>query len=446
MALPIATINIVLRTATVTRAGFGTPIFISSHRNFQERVRSYVSIDGVAEDFDSTDAAYIAAQQFFAHTPSVATLKIGRREASGTYTPVNVENGSVHTITITVNDGDAVTVSYTATTGNTAEEVATALAAAINGDVDVAAHITASVTGAGSAAVLDIALVAAGDVYSVSELNNITASYTTTEVAADVLDAIVEVDDDFYFITADDHTETFVLAMAAAVQSRANLYFTSSAQTEALGTYSVSSTDILAKLAQNNYTRTVGMYHQDADNKFVECNFCGVNAPYSPDQRSVVWYGRELPGLSISENALGNKLSTTAQLNLDARNASYIVSTNAGDRIIGGKTSGGRWADEMRTLDCMTARVREGQEQLLLNTAGTKVPGGRAGVALSEAALTKSLTPFIASDAITDFVVNSQNATIDQETRTLSGMEFVATLSGAIVKVVIDGALVNQEV
>lgn len=446
MALPIATVSIVLRTATVSRAGFGTPIFISSHRNFQERVRTYTSMAGVGEDFDSTDAAYIAAQQFYAHTPSVAKLKIGRREATGSFVLQNVDNGSIHTITVTVNDGDAVAASYTASAGNTAEDVATALAAAINGDVDVAAHVTASVSGTGVDAVLAIALVGAGDVYSVSELTNIVGTYTSTETAGDVMDAIKEVDDDFYFVTAEDHTDAFVLAMAAVVQSMEKLYFTASDDVNSLTPYSVASTDILAQLAQNNYTRTVGMYHQDADTKFTECNYVGVNAPFSPDQKAVVWYGRSLPGLSVSLNASGNGLTATQQINMDARNASYIVSTNAGDRIIGGKTSGNLWIDDQRTLDCMSARVKEGQEALLLNQAGNKVPGGRAGVSLCEAALAKSLTPFVASNAISEFVTDSTAATIDQDTRTLSGLAFSATLSGAIVKVVIDGELVNEEV
>ena len=208
-------------------------------------------MEAVGEDFDSTDAAYVAAQQFFSHTPSVSQLKIGRREADGVFTPSSVDNGSIHTITVTVNDGDSVTASFTADLTDTAADVSTALIGLINGDTDVAAHITASASGDGIA----IAPVTAGDVYSVSGLSNIAATYTSTETAGDVLDAVTEVDGDFYFVTADDHTETFVLAMAAAVQAMERLYFVSNQEMSALTVFSDISTDIPAKLKQNNYTR-----------------------------------------------------------------------------------------------------------------------------------------------------------------------------------------------
>lgn len=441
MGLPIATVNVVLRTATVGRAGFGTPLFISSHRRFQERVRTYTSIEAVGEDFDSTDAAYVAAQQFFSHTPSVSKLKIGRREADSIFTPSNVDNGSVHTITVTVNDGDSVTASYTSDISETAADVSTALIDLINGDADVAAHITASASGDG----ITITTVAAGDVYSVSGLGNIEATYTSTETAADVLDAITEVDGDFYFVTADDHTETFVLAMATAVQAMERLYFVSNQEMSALTTFSDISTDIPAKLKQNNYTRTAVIWDEEADSKFVECSYVGVNAPFSPDEQAVVWDGRVLPGISVAKNSSGNMINSTQQLNLDNRNASHVVKTAAGDRVLGGKTAEGTWIDELRIRDCIAARVKERLEALLLNQAGTKVPGGSAGKVLVQSSIIAALTPFIASDAIVEYTINLADAIFDNKTRTLSNVQFDAILSGAILRVVVNGTLTNQE-
>lgn len=442
MGLPIATVNVVLRTATVGRAGFGTPLFISSHRNFQERVRTYTSMEAVGEDFDSTDAAYVAAQQFFSHTPSVSQLKIGRREADGIFTPSNVDNGSIHTITVTVNDGDSVTASVTAGLSDAAADVSADLITLINGDPDVAAHITASASGDGIA----IAPKAAGDVYSVSGLGNITATYTSTETAGDVLDAVTEADGDFYFVTAEDHTETFVLAMAAAVQAMERLYFVSNQEMSALTVFSDISTDIPAKLKQNNYTRTSVIWDEEADSKFVECSYVGVNAPFSPDEQAVVWDGRVLPGISVAKNSSGNMINSTQQLNLDNRNASYVVKTAAGDRVLGGKTAEGTWIDEVRIRDCVAARVKERLEALLLNQAGTKVPGNKAGVSLCEAQVASALNAFVRSTAIDSYVVDSSAATIDLATRTLNNLRFDAVLSGAILRVVVNGTLTNQEV
>lgn len=446
MATPIATVNIALRTATVSRAGFGTPIFISSHRAFPERVRTYRTLTAVGEDFETTSAPFIAAQGLFASTPSPAQIKIGRREADAILTPQDVDNGTQYSVTVTVNDGDAVTVTYTATTGNTAEDVVDALKAAIDADGDVAAHVTTSKSGTGASATLTIEATASTDVFSLTELNNLGQTFTSTEVAATALQEVRDVDDDFYFVTADDHTETFVIAMADAVQATEKLYFVSTQEQDSITTaYTVSSTDILAQLKTAGYTRTAGMWSHDADTAFRECNYVGVNAPYSPDVEAVVWSQVELAGVPVAQNGAGNALTATQQLNLDNRNASYVRVTLSGNRVEGGQLASGRWIDQGRILDCMTARVREGQVQLFANQAGGKVPGNASGISLAASALTNSLNPFVASSAINEFTVDTSNATVDATTRTLNGMAFDAILTDGIIRVVVDGDLISQD-
>lgn len=446
MGLPIATVNIALRTATVSRAGFGTPIFISAHNSFMERVRTYTSLTAVGEDFSSTHAAYIAAQGVFSSSPSVAQFKIGRRATTAhSLIPTEVALGTSHGFTITVDGGDSVEASYVASGGETAFDVATALVGAITGDAEVSAKVAAVVVGVAEAAVVQLTKVAPTDEYSVSGITGISESFTTSEDAATVLTAIQEVDNDFYFVTADDHTDAFVMAMAAAIQAQEKLYFVSVQELGSINdAYSPSVTDIAAKIKQNNYDRTAVMWDEAANGKYVEANYVGVNAPYSPDQRAVVWDGRELSGVDVAKNSSGNQINTTQQLNLDSRNVSYVITTNAGPRILGGKVGSGEWIDNMRTLDCMTARVREGQEALILNQKGGKLEGGQVGIQIANSRLQQSLTPFIGSKAISSFSTNTDNAVIDPATRSLSGLEFTAILSGAILRVVITGNLENE--
>jgi len=446
MATPIATVNIALRTATVSRAGFGTPIFISSHRSFQERVRTYRTLTAVGEDFEANSNTYIAAQGFFASTPSPAQIKIGRREADLTLTPENVSENTQYTITVSVNDGDSVTATYTALVADTAEEVVDAIKAAIDADADVTNHVTTTKIGVGSAATLTIQASGVGDVFDVSDVNNLSQSFASTEDAGVVLQAVRDVDDDFYFVTAEDHSAAFVIDMADAVQAMEKLYFVSTQEQDSITTpYSVASTDILAKLKINGYTRTAGFWSQDADTKFRECNYVGYGAPYSPDVRAIVWGQVELAGVPLAQNADGNQLTATQQLNLDNRNASYVRYTAAGNRVEGGKFGSGRWIDQGRILDCMTARVREGQVRLFANQAGSKVPGNAAGISLAASALTNSLNPFVASEAINGFTVDTSNAVVDAATRTLNGMTFEAILSDGIIRVAINGDLISQD-
>tara|TARA_Y100000310_G_scaffold74348_1_gene70505 strand:- start:32036 stop:33400 length:1365 start_codon:yes stop_codon:yes gene_type:complete len=450
MATQIATVNIALRTATVSRAGFGTPIFISSHRAFLERVRTYNNLTAVAQDFETDSPAYIAAQGLFASSPSPAQIKIGRREASMVLTPNNVANGTQYTVTVAVNDGDAVAVSYTATTGNTAEDVVDAIVAAIAADADVSAHVTVTKNGTGDATTVTLAPTTTADTLVLSSLTNLSQSGVSTETAADVLQQVRNADDDFYFVTADDHDSTFVLDMAAAVQALEKLYFVSTQEQSSIDTpYSVSSSDILASLVNGGFTRTAGFWSHDADSKYRECNFVGANAPYSPDQRAVIWANISLPGVPVALDTSVTpnlKLTATQQTNLDNRNASYVKVTLAGNRVTdaGGKVASGQFIDEMRILDNMTARVREGQVALFANQAGGKVPGNANGIALSRAALANSLNPFVASTAIDGYTIDVSNAVVDAASRTLTGMTFDANLSGGIVRVVINGNLTSQ--
>ena len=447
MGLPITTVNLALRTATVSRAGFGTPIFISAHNSFVERARSYASLSAVGEDFSTAHPAYIAAQGVFASTPSVPAFKIGRRvTTSNSLIPENVVAGSTHSVTVTVDDGNVVTAAYVASGGDTELEVATALASAINGDAPVAAKITATVVGTGAAAVVQIVKVGAEDAYAVTGLINLGESFVTVESAPDALSAITAEDNDFYFILADDHTEVFVLAMAGAVQASEKQYFVSSQETGSINTaYSVAATDLLAKIKQAAYTRTAYMWDETADTAYPECNFVGQNAPYSPDTNAVVWDGLKLAGVDVAKNTLGNQITSTQQNNLIARNASFVIGTGAGNRLLGGKVASGEWIDNIRTLDNIAARVREDQDAKVMNQAGKKIGGGKEGVATLENVLQGSLNPFVASNALSSYSTGTSKASIDTGTRTLSGMEFTAFLKGAIIRVIIDGSLQNQE-
>jgi hypothetical protein len=85
---PISQVNITLTPSGVTSDGFGIPIFIADidisaspdPLGNGSRIKSYTSLLEVAEDFDVTDAAYIAASKFWANSPSVSTIKVGYRD------------------------------------------------------------------------------------------------------------------------------------------------------------------------------------------------------------------------------------------------------------------------------------------------------------------------------------------------------------------------------
>ena len=78
---------------------------------------------------------------------------------------------------------------------------------------------------------------------------------------------------------------------------------------------------------------------------------------------------------------------------------------------------------------------------MLLNNAGGKVPATAAGINSVKSAISQALSPFVNSGALTGYTVDISNATVDNNTRTLTGISFKAFLAGAIHHTVVDGVL-----
>lgn len=438
--LPITNVTISKQTATVSRAGFGTPIFFTAHRAYMGRVRAYTKLSDVAEDFDTTENAYIAAQGIFSGQANVAQFKIARIEADVILTPQNVAIGEDYSLTVNV-PNFSVTASYTALGGDTEEDVVDALLALIVADTDVSAVVTATKVGVGASATLKLAA-ATGAEFSVTDSLGLGKSFTTSETAAQMVTACENEDGDFYFVTAENHTVSFVQSMAAVVGASKRQYVYSSADVNAINNaYSDVATDAPAKMKQSSYDNVFGIWTHQADTKFAECYLVGVNAKYAPDVTSVTWFGLALAGLEASRNSFGNVLTATQRNNLSDRNIGYIKPTRVGDRFVEGKEASGEFIDITHTIHTMEARIAEQQELLLLNNAGGKVPATAAGINSVKSAISQALSPFVNSGALTGYTVDISNATVDNNTRTLTGISFKAFLAGAIHHTVVDGVL-----
>ena len=440
MATTITTVNITLRTATVSKAGFGTMLFLSSHRKFKEKVRSYVNMAGVSEDFSASDSAYKAASHAFGSSPSMTMIKIGRVESNLGFTiESDFDVTDTFSIGLVVNDNVSV-VSYVPIENDAAEDVISALKTAVDSDVGVYG-VETSISGGGTTLVISQGT---AESMLLGNTDNLEVSYIATEDYSKTLSDIEDEDSDFYFVTADARQEADVLNLASAIQSRKKVYFTSYDDQNALTTLSDSSNDIGALVKELNYTRTAVMFSQNQAD-YVECAWIACNAPYSPDESAVVWDSNELVGVPVAKDNTGRTLTVTQQLNLEVRNVSYVSVTSAGDRLIGGRFANGGWIDDVINGDCVAARVAERLDSLLLNQKGAKIQGGTTGKALCKAEVEKALQPFIASKALESFDVSVDNANIDLSTRTLENLQFTGFLAGAIIRVIVNGVLTNSE-
>lgn len=450
MALnPLVSVNVALQAGSVSRAGFGTPLFAAKHRYFPERTRSYTSMVGVSEDVPTTSNPYIALQGIFGQTPSVASAMIGRIEADQILAPVGVADGSVHSVTVVAGTGDAVTASFTAGAADDEEAVVDALKAAIDADPEVSPVVTTTKNGTGAATTLTIAATdaASGDVFYTpfEQIIGLADTYTSTESAADVLSNIQEENNDWYFMMTEDHSETFVLGMAAAIEATGNkLYFVSTDQASALTTLSASPADIAGKLEDLNYSRTAHIWHQDADTAFVEARFVGKNAPF--DAGSVTWANVQLSGVTPSKQANGNLLTGTQKNNLEARNSNFIDDYRTVSIVRLGRLASGEYIDVIRGMDWQIEEITVNMSNLLINQAGGKVTFDNQGINRVKSNLTTSLQRGVDRNFIQEgfkvFVPDAANVSVaDKAARILNDVTFEATLSGAIHDVVISGSL-----
>lgn len=449
----IVNVNISLETAAVSQAGFGTPLFISDDQRFLERVRGYTSLSAVSEDFEATDAAYIAASQAFAQTPSPSVVKIGRKGSTdASLTPVGTIEGSTFSVTVTVNDGDSIVATYIGQVADDAEAVVTDLAADINGDVDVSAHVTASVNGTGASATLEISGNTGTDVYSLSSEDNLTIAYTSTEAAGDALAAIQAEDDDFYFVAASDHSEAFVLAMAAAVEANSKLYFVSVADAGSYATLADPATDILGKLKEFAYFRTSGWYHQAADTQFPEMAFISTVATATPGTK--VWGNTRVGGVTPSANAdTGTSLSYTERNNLNERNANWVVNVAGNNIQRTGKVAANEWIDVVRDRDFWEARLTEAFQQKFI--AAPKIPYTDSGInelrsvfrSVSNQLVTTPTQPNVLQEVnpyTSNFPKAADVPVVDKQNRILRAT-FTGFLAGAIQIAELQGTLTYEQ-
>ena len=433
-------------------------VYIDAHNYFPERVRAFSSLTEVSDVAPTDSRMYIAAQQVFGADISPKELKIGRRTADTEITPTGVADAQVYNVTITVNDGDFVVASYTAGVSDDEEAVVDGLLADITGDVDVAAHVTAAKVGTGSSAVLTISATTATDEFSISSLSkNIDVDFINdTETAADVLQAIIDEDDEFYFVTAYDKTEAFVLGMDVAATAQGKMYKVSLPDQNILTTLVDPAVDTMGKLKETGNQYTFSEFHQDAATDFVELRSLVPFALSKGGDYSVaVNYVNGVP--ASADPSTGKRLSGAQEGYIESRNGNYYDYSKTGVLYNGsvGKVASGDWVEDVRNRDILEATINNNLTAFRL--AAPIVPYTQAGVEQYLNVIRTTLDRFVSTDdtpnilapdvpyIIPDIDV-ADIPLVDKQNRVLE-IEVTLYLAGVIQTVEVTGTLTfNQDV
>lgn len=420
----IIKIDISRETAAVAQTNFNIPLFISAHTNFSERARSYTSLTAVAEDFATTDTAYIAAQRFFGQELVPATIILGRRQIPGATISVNTVTVGA-TYTLTIND---INFSYTAVATNTAVQIAAGLKAAYD---------VTPITGITVVDNLDGTLTITSTIdWSLKVSSLLTkANQPATETWANTLEAVQQADNSWYALTIESHVTADVLAIAAAIEAKKKVFGTSSA---AADIKTAVTTDLFSQLKALGYQRTFGLFSELADTQFPECAWIGDQLQEQPGSNT--WAYKTLTGVTVSV------LSDTVSTNIKDKNGSTFETVGGIRSTIGAKMFGGEFIDVMVFVDWLEARMTERLWFRMTNSK--KIPYTAAGAAIIESEIRAQLNDGIRAGgladspapvvSVPDVLAVSLNL---RAQRIFEGITFTARLAGAIHFVTIKGTV-----
>lgn len=432
----IVSVNIQAGTVNPARKGFGVPILIAYHNVWSDSsVRTYTTFSEVKADFAATSLPYLWAQAIFAQKPRPTKIKIGR---------LPIPTGVFHTVEIDANDmasGSAIVGSMVAPDGSVTAinqawttDLATTLAA-LKTTLDALASVgTCSI----SPGVLTCPATNAGDM---NHFTFVTPGVDVRDATADwgysaALDAAAIADGDFYGVCVDCNSPKNMDKVARWTLANDREAFFAPQYTKpsqfASGEFS-SGSDYTALLAND---AAIGLITATPRTAFEEARWVGLMFPRDPGADT--WAFKTLAGVGA------DAWTSTQRGTIETAHANHYTTEAAIAITRPGKTFGGQWIDVVIGLAWLEARLQERIFALLVNVG--KIPYTNAGVALIVAEVRAQLKDaenagVLASgwDVTAQDVADADPA--DKAARILRGIEFTATLAGAIHEIEINGTV-----
>jgi len=425
------TLTISQTTVNPTRQGFGVGLILSATASFVERVRTYGSLADVAVDFPiTTSAEYLAAQAYFAQSPSPSKLMIGRSANKPTQvyqlSAITPTSNISYTYQLRVRGkgfADAL-VQFTSDATPTDAEYAAGMVAALN------AVVGKNYTAAGAASPVTITGNAAGDWFSIEVVDPATQKVLQTHadpgVAAD-LTAINAENSGWYALYTLYNSKLYAIAAAGFVESNKKVYIADSNDTNTIIT-ATGNADLIDQIKTNAYARTLGFYHPSPAS-MAGAALLGKRLPLDPG--SETWKFATLAGVPTFP------MTATHRGNITARNGNSYESVAGVNVTFDGKTGDGNFLDVKRGLDWLEDDMSKSVFGAL--AGASKIPYTDPGIAVIEAQVRGSLKRATDRGILTNnpaFVVTvpkvADVATSDKTSRTLNNVKFTATLAGAV--------------
>ncbi len=325
----------------------------------RDEVRTYTSIEGVAEDFATTAIEYKKALAAFSQSPRISELKIARRRpAVAQVITVNVPTVSDDTDYVVTLNGNPYT--YSSGAGATAANIVDGLITAINAGSE---PVTLVDNGDTFTITADIP----GESISISVTTNL--SYVNTNPGQGMADDILrakQVDNNFYFIVINTELSLDIREAAKTTQALEKLFF---CQTSDADVKNNVANNLAAVLKGKNYTRTILSFTDDTtENR--DATYAAAGATSDPG--SITWVYKKETGVTAPV------LTATQEDNLTNLNVNYQVVVKGQTFSFTGKVIGGDFIDTIRGIDFFTIRLQEDFLETQLNVK--KIPYTDKGI------------------------------------------------------------------
>jgi hypothetical protein len=423
-----------------------------------ERVRSYGSWTEFQADTDIVVGSdtYNAVRLAMSQNPAPERVYVGRQKADNlTVTPSIVgallEYGLTVTVTETATTTAVTTVSSIVSDASpTADEIATAIFTDIDtGGTNAIANVTA-VDNTGSVTITPDA----GFTIQLKAVVRLVDTYSTTETASQLLAAVQEEENDWYFMCASDHTEAFQLAMAASIEATGSgdfpkMYFTSTSDEDSIVALPDPAIEIIGKLKEFGYDRTVCDWHHDADTVFPEMGDVGYNGVFQAG--STTWKFMQVNGVTAAADPItGKRLSTGKQGFIEDRNGNWMGVERGINFYKEGTTVGGEWIDIIRATDWLNDEIEVVLLNLLLNQKGGKIPFTSAGLQQIKGTIDRVLDRAVGLGILEGYLPTTIPAVgdipfADKVARILENVKWTGYLAGAVHTIIVDGNLTYSQ-
>jgi hypothetical protein len=428
----IIDIDIALSSPSVSRAGFGTPMLLASGlgAGFTERIRFYSSATEVAADSDLSASAQARATLMLAQALRPDRIAVGRREAAVAQVDTLVVTAAADGVyTVTINGID---FAFTATS-STVTAIRDALLAAINlGSEPVTAASVSTNT-------LTLTADVAGVPFLVSIVSVSPITLSTTVANVGVTSEILAVEAEssaWYGLVLESRDDTDILLAAGQIEAMQKVFI---AQSNSADLITVATTDIASQIKALSYRRTHVAYISSDTNHY-DAALAASFLSSDFDETAPTATHLILQGVTSEE------LGTTAQANLEAKNAGFYSTLFGLPAVANCLTAAGYDLELIVTVDWVKARMSEAVAQLFSNRANGRKRIGFddigfqmvAAEAEGAALVGEDVGHFIKGTVVFEVPARADVATADEAISKLR-MRFGAQYSGRTKSVSVQG-------